>query len=514
MIKIILKIKNNLDIIIAIIIYVSIGLILLNQYQYAINPDGISYINIAQVYLSGNWHDALNGYWGPLFSWLLTPLLQIGFNGVFASKILSLTIGAFSLIGLNRLFYVFNIDLTIKRIMLIAFIPIILFFSLSVITPDLLITCIFLYYLCVIFDQNYTKKWYYGALCGFIGTMAYLGKSYALPFFLAHFILFNVIYFLKKVNVPKRKSIYKNLLIGLSVFFILSGLWIGLISDKYSAFTFGTSASYNQALVGPEPQYHPMYYEGLFTPPYAGAISSWTDPSYFKFKSWNALKSPHHQLEIIRNNFITLYNIIQSFSVLAWLIIILSGMFLLSSFKNDLKEKLLYLLITMLIYSGGYCLVLLESRYIWLVYILLGFTGAYIINAAFKTKLFNKHVKTVLAVILALSFISTPVTEIMQYDDSGKEYYIIGQQAKFYGVHGNIASNTNWDISLYIVYYLNAQYYGITKKTDDPSTLASELKSNNIQYYFVWGSSDPHIPGYMEITNCQITDLKIYSAIK
>ena len=37
-----------------------------------------------------------------------------------------------------------------------------------------------------------------------------------------------------------------------------------------------------------------------------------------------------------------------------------------------------------------------------------------------------------------------------------------------------------------IAYYLNAQYFGNTKKNDSIAVLQQELDNNNINYYFVW----------------------------
>ncbi len=34
------------------------------------NPDGVSILDMGDQYWSGNWHDALNSYWSPLYGWL------------------------------------------------------------------------------------------------------------------------------------------------------------------------------------------------------------------------------------------------------------------------------------------------------------------------------------------------------------------------------------------------------------------------------------------------------------
>ena len=40
-------------------------------YRFYIEPDGVNYLDVASAYLRGDWHSAINGYWSPLYSWLL-----------------------------------------------------------------------------------------------------------------------------------------------------------------------------------------------------------------------------------------------------------------------------------------------------------------------------------------------------------------------------------------------------------------------------------------------------------
>jgi hypothetical protein len=39
--------------------------------RFRMTADGISYIDVADAYLRGDWAMAINGYWGPLYSWLI-----------------------------------------------------------------------------------------------------------------------------------------------------------------------------------------------------------------------------------------------------------------------------------------------------------------------------------------------------------------------------------------------------------------------------------------------------------
>jgi hypothetical protein len=45
--------------------------------RYSMNPDGMAYLDIAQAYVHGNWSEAINAYWSPLYSFLLGIVLGI-----------------------------------------------------------------------------------------------------------------------------------------------------------------------------------------------------------------------------------------------------------------------------------------------------------------------------------------------------------------------------------------------------------------------------------------------------
>ena len=45
--------------------------------RYFIDPDGISYLDIADKYLHGDWNGAVNTYFSPLYSWLFAAALYL-----------------------------------------------------------------------------------------------------------------------------------------------------------------------------------------------------------------------------------------------------------------------------------------------------------------------------------------------------------------------------------------------------------------------------------------------------
>ena len=45
--------------------------------RFVMNPDGISYLDMGDAYWRGDWHNAINAYWSPLYSWILDLFLKV-----------------------------------------------------------------------------------------------------------------------------------------------------------------------------------------------------------------------------------------------------------------------------------------------------------------------------------------------------------------------------------------------------------------------------------------------------
>ncbi|KAF5078616.1 hypothetical protein DSECCO2_138960 [anaerobic digester metagenome] len=472
--------------------------------------------------MRGDWENAINGCWSPLFSWLLIPFLLFVKTPLYASfvaRTISLIAGFFILIGVDDLSKKLGIERIFKLLILFTSIPITLSFAFGDITPDLLVTCLVIYYLIIIFDPNYSNKLSNGFFCGIIGATAYLAKSYAFAFFIVHFILFNLIYYFKENSKVRKKNVMKNFFLGISIFFVISGVWIGTISDKYGELNLGTAVEYNHDLVGPESQGHPMHYQGLLKPSNKNAVSAWEDPSYLKMEKWSPFQSEYyfkHQINVILESCVTIIKYFEYFSVFSLLIIVFSMIFITRSVFKDSRNNLIFLLVTLVIYCGGYTFVTVELRYVFLACILLIIMAFYMVNNLHNLKIVNMKLVNVLLILLMLSFVLIPAVDLFQCANIGEANYKLSQSlATDYGVHGNVASNGAWEITLNMVYYSDCKYYGKTKKTNSSNDLKCELNDNSIDYYFVWKDYGNLTPsGYKEITNCKIEGLKIYVPVE
>lgn len=45
--------------------------------RFTMNPDGVSYLDIGDAYWHGDWHNAINATWSPLYSWILGFFLKV-----------------------------------------------------------------------------------------------------------------------------------------------------------------------------------------------------------------------------------------------------------------------------------------------------------------------------------------------------------------------------------------------------------------------------------------------------
>lgn len=501
---------------IVILIYISLSLILLSHYLHVFNDDGISYFTIASEYENRNFFAAINGYWSPLFSWLMAPLLLFSssvLEDLIAARVLSIIIGLFTLIGVY--FLSGNMDLNKKtRIAtLLVMIPVILSFVFYLLTPDLLLTCCLVYYMSFIMDPKYFSKLKLGFFAGFAGALAFLSKSYVFVFFPVHFILSNI-YYLKSRPV-NRKNIYKNLFLGLIVFFVIAGAWSSVISFKYEKPTFSTAGSYNYELYGPESHENPFLSRGLIKPPNDQAVSAWEDPSYIPMKKWNPFESSLSFIHLVQNFFNNIKyfygDILTGFSVLSWLIIIL-GIYLAYKTKDQsTKCKFIILIGTIILYPIAYCLIFISVRYCWFIYILVIILGMYSLKTLFKMGLIQNNIYKILIVLLAFSFIISPILDLNDSYNGGEGYFLLSQSLKEKGVSGNVASDGNYVVSDKLCYYLNSKYYGETNLSG--LTLNEELLRNDIDYYFTWKEGNVNLPNYEESKNFNNKYLRIYKKL-
>jgi len=73
-------------------------------YQYYVDPDATAYLTISKRYATGDYTNAINGYWSPLSCWLTAAMIKNGFTAMCAAVIVN-TIAAIGFLYIAQSFF-------------------------------------------------------------------------------------------------------------------------------------------------------------------------------------------------------------------------------------------------------------------------------------------------------------------------------------------------------------------------------------------------------------------------
>lgn len=492
--------------------YSALGLLLVSRYQHLMYKDEISYVTIAERYATGDLATAPNAYWGPLLSWLLAGLLLTGLPAALAAKLLSLSIGLVTFFAVKLLSDVFEIGGRLKGLLFLLLIPFLLYCSLIFFTPDLLLACVLTFYFSLILSSRYAERRYAGVWCGVLGALAYFGKGYALPFFLIHFPLFNLIHYLMNKEKTARRMVWRHCAFGLMAFAALAAVWVYLLYGKYHEVTAGITGKYNYAIVGTESSGRPIFYVGFVRPPDSATVSIWEDPYYFyslpeagscclkpwwPLDSWRAFK---HQVKLILTNAVRTISAYQGFSILS--VVIIAACLALCfaprrSLNSRLRRTLAFALATLGLYPAGYMLVYSEERYLWAMLILILLMGVCLLHLLFQTRLFANWVWKAAAVALfSVSFLVMPVDQLQRRAYVSRTTDMFCRLLENENLSGaSIASNVDYGGAVCVSYHLRAKYYGMARPNISNQGLVEEMRRQGIGHYFAWDAPPIAVPG-------------------
>jgi hypothetical protein len=339
-----------------------------------------------------------------------------------------------------------------------------------------------------------------GIKCGFLGALIYLAKYFGFPFFLAHYLLFNLIHLCRCRTKESRRIVLINLFSGITIFLLISGSWIYLLSQKYNHFTFSTTGRYTLALTAPNSKGSPMHYAGILKPVNDSAVSVWEDPSYLvlpEYKPFHSFSNIKHFLYNFLKNLIKVYNMCLNFSPFSIAVFVVAILFI--KIDNSLFDnKIFYALVTCFIYIFGYAIILVDYRYLYPVFVLITLIQILIINESYL------HIKNKSNIISILFFISIilisayrPMKQVSKSINVNKNVHIISNIIQKEIPSGsNVASNKEWGETLYISYLNGYKYYGETKVENLNDQLILDLNKNNITYYFEWKNDIPKNEDY------------------
>lgn len=467
-------IKQN-RLLVSLLLFIILFIVLWPFYKYIFDVDGIGYASVAHHYLNGDWDKAVNGFWYPLHSWLVIPLLKMGLSDGAAFKISNLLISIGSLITLHILLYKTDLSELLKTCIQLISIVLLLHYSYNELAGDIL----FMFIMLLLINLQQTADFYTNThknlLAGLLGACLYLSKSYGFP-------LFVIFYLTSHILFSPNKKFSKYMVTGLLPFFILSFLWMTALHWKYNTW-FIDFAKY-QAHLADRSSYSGTIIQ---PPPYNTSAAVWEDP-------WlvNSYQLPQKSLWlwIIQEVRVVIFNIQKLFfklcdlSFLAPAILFALGTSLF--LKNQQQRKYWFFLIVTI--PLGYILLHVETRFIWILSFIFLIAGSSFLQQWFQHNILTKKQQLFLWCLFFMSFLLGPIDNLKDDFNRHREFYKMTEYIKKNKLSGNFTSNTKSDENMVLAYLSGLRYFKISGNPTADQLLA-KFNEFQMKYYFFYSNN-------------------------
>ncbi|MEL6193537.1 MAG: hypothetical protein AAFR66_15865 [Bacteroidota bacterium] len=446
-------------------IYLLVFLLWLPAYQFQLSSDAISYLSIARHFSKANWGAAINGFWAPLYSVLLIPAYWVKVDPALFARCLNGVIGLISLWKLHSLLKLLKFPQDEGYAILIGSIPLFCWYTLMIISPDILVVGVCLYY--VGFWLKEEASYHHLA---FIILIGYFTKTYLLPILLFHTF---IMLFLRRKKNDQHKP---QLLLFLLILAAGIGSWGVLLYQKYETWTLGFSGIYNWRLVGELPLKQPYDMGQLIAPVHAEAISLWEDPSYFLPPSWSIVENPAHLLILLMDN-VGDFFMGKGFGILCMMMLVGSLVYWVTQRRDS---NLSCLLGFFWVFPLGYWLIVLEQRYVWINHLLCPIL-IYLLGDILLREYHILRKAIFFTAIFIMTFV--PFSRLWIHADQGVEEYKGGQMIQeLIPAGSSYATDQDWGTHLYLAYYGDLAYWGRVD-AEEVAELEEYLVQEKIQYF-------------------------------
>ncbi|MGB5952221.1 MAG: hypothetical protein WBG57_06845, partial [Ornithinimicrobium sp.] len=498
-----------------------IGLLLTPVFRAGIGLDGLAYVSIARQYADGGL--PINGYWGPLWSWLLAPLLVIGVEPLFAARVLQVASSVLVLVALRRLLDVVGVRPAVRDGLALAVTPFLVAIAHYGIFTDVLMAGFLLLWCAEVLRADFPMNRAVAVRAGLWAGLATLTKIYALPFVLVHLAVVAVLHLYRIRNTP-RAIVKVGSAVGLVsvVLALLFVPWVAALTAHYDRFTVTKSARYNVTIAGPGSQGNPIFYAGLLAPPSPDAVSIWEEPSRMPVDAtgWGAGgESADRLVDNIAGNLALAADLIPQEMVVLSVLGLAGTALVFLPLKGagrappDLRFKVLGLLAAASVYAGGYLLLFLERRYTWFLVVLLVIPAGLAIQAALDwvPARWRRLVLLVLSVFLAFTVAVQSIPRLMDERGADERTQEVASALRDDGgLPGPVASNGFWERTAVICFQLDCQYYGQPRPFEMDEGLQDHLATWGIRTFVAWGEPLEQPPG-PEVTPKELENVHIYS---
>ncbi len=480
-----MKNKSDKQFLIVLISFIIVSICFLPFFQYHINPDGISYLRISRYYAAGNFRTAVNGYWSPLISWLLSILYKTGLKNLMAFRLLNICIACFVLKEVDVFIRKFCSDIprSFQLFMLVSCASELLIFHFNTITPDLLVLYLLFFLLNIFLSDEIFQRPYQ---IGFIGALLYFAKAYSFYFFIV-FIIFCAI---QKIYGKQfgRQHLWQLFRL-VATFTFLCSCWILIMHWKYDKWMISSASEYTFAILDKNGvMHHPFDEQHVLNPlPYAGAYFSWEDiPSVYK-------QFPSDQIfhksifTYIGFGFLNIKKIgLMLFDKYSFLFIALIFAAILCVWRRKnlvifFQWKPLYRVVIFVgLYVSGYLLLVFEPRYIWILLLIstiLLFRLVYILSQDLK-----ENNRNLIGASVIIPFALTTILYLITRINVDKDDYLLAKKIKeIIPAESNIATYQSKDLWNHL-FMSDLHNYGGIASYENGELLLNDLNKYKIGY--------------------------------
>lgn len=476
-------------------------------YQYDIDPDGTSYLTIAQRYADGDIKTAVNGLWSPLACWLTALLIKMGIAAIPASIVVNAA-GATGFLRVSWSLFVRN-GIAAGRLWAYC-ITLVVFLSFAVYWQtfnDLWGVFFMLGVLRIMMADGFARKPMLWVAIGVVGALAFFAKAYSLPYFVL--CVGCSAYFLADKD---RSQWIRIMLVAVPVLVCCAFPWLYMLHEKYGMWTTSTAGPLNASwyLVG-----HPEWKEGidiLLPPTYPTSVYYWEDPYYVNghlSHFWDSWYLAGRQVLKLGYNCLMLLRCMVEISVLLPLIGVYILVQLFRRFRTIPGHTLtMYLFFVLL--PAGYVMVHLESRYLWLM-LPIGMVIAAQMELPAKL---GKWLRG----LFIFSLVVFPIYQMLVLADRGKEEYEFAQKLNAVSIKGaDMVSNLHPRLMSKMMYFSGNRFYLINKQKPEvnedraanTARLMRDIKRYGVTYYlYAQRKKPPKLlnPGFEEIFHDNLMD--------
>lgn len=288
-----------------------VGLVVVYLQRYRLGLDGVAYLSIAQRWLDGE--VVRNAYWGPLTSWLATPLLAVGLPPVVAGHLVVLGSGLVAVLGTRTAGSRLVGDGVVPGLVAAVVLAPVVLASVSYgVFPDLLVGAVALLLVLALSGRWWAEPWRGAAVGGLVAAGLFAkvtGLVLAAGLVLVAVVLAALARRTTWLTGPAaggddepgggvvgdddrtatagpsvmtsaaRWPVAWGTAAAVGVTVVLLGGWAAVLAPANDGPTLSSAPGYNAALLAPGVRGAPVLVDGLAEPPAPGAVSAWDDPT-------------------------------------------------------------------------------------------------------------------------------------------------------------------------------------------------------------------------------------------